>query len=145
MHTTAYKVNLRALTRFKPGVGNKNRCFYWFLETKRIETRFINLENRFLCRPLFQAFCYKWLVPLTVFLQIGILLVNTTNQSLEKVVGAKAISKYADKQEKAKMITFVTQMVTGIMTIANVAIEAFCPYLWINRIKSIESTKRIRK
>ena len=96
---------------------------------RKLKSAYNSLQNESQNTDPFQAFCYKWIVPLTVILQIGILLVNTTNQSLEKVVGAKAISKYVDKQEKAKMITFVTQMVTGIMTIANVAIEAFCPYL----------------
>lgn len=77
----------------------------------------------------FQAFCCKWIIPLTVILQIFILFVNSTNQSLDKIIGAKAISKYPDKQERAKMINFITHTLTGILTVSNVAIQAFCPDL----------------
>lgn len=77
----------------------------------------------------FEAFCCRWLIPLTVALQILILFLNTASANFDKMIGAKAMSKYPDKQERAKWINFVTHIITGILAVSNVAINAFCTHL----------------
>merc|ERR1712150_258313 len=54
----------------------------------------------------FEAVCCRWIIPLTVVLQIFLLFLNTTNANFDKMIGAKAMSKYPDKQERAKWINF---------------------------------------
>ena len=77
----------------------------------------------------FEAVCCRWIIPLTVALQIFILFLNTTNANFDQMIGAKAMSKYPDKQERAKWVNFVTHIFTGILAVSNVAINAFCTQL----------------